>query len=151
MGYAYSQAGMESRPHVFKLSPSGATEGTRWAMSEEIKVKKKRAPGAGRPKSKLDPNAIYALAKKGCSTLEIARILKTSPDTLRRNFASEMESGRASLCINLRELIIKMAFSGNTSMALEAVNRYLGPKKDIGQAAEDELYSPIDSLIENGG
>lgn len=94
-----------------------------------------------RPRKKIDPNAVKALAQRGAKTSEIADVIGCSPDTLERRFAAEMVKGRADLRMSLREWQIQAAKNGNVAMLIWLGKQYLD-QKDV---ARNELANGDES------
>ena len=111
-------------------------------------LKKKRAPGAGRPKIAVDMNRVERLCSWGCTHAEIADWLNISKRTLERLLEDEkktyavlnpktkatetltlraiMERGYAHLRISLRRQQIKLLMEGNATMAVWLGKQLLG-------------------------
>lgn len=83
----------------------------------------------GRPRAKLDEDALEDLAKIGCTDEEIGLILHCSADTLTRNFADRLKKGRAEMRMSLRRTQIKLAQEGNAALAIWLGKQYLGQKE----------------------
>ena len=83
-----------SSVHTHNKSKTSIVKG----RSASKRTSKKRK--TGRPKyivSKADKKAVYELAKKGCSEVEIAKVLRISPKTLqinKRHFLPSIKKGR---------------------------------------------------------
>ena len=91
--------------------------------------KKKR----GRPMIEIDADKVEMLASFGCSTVEIAKLHNCDEHTIRKRFKDELERGRESMKIKLRQLQWKTAESGSNAMLI-----FLG-KQYLGQSDRNEL------------
>ena len=58
--------------------------------------------GPGRPKAKIEPEHVKALASAGCTVEEIADFLNVNKKTLERRFLKIMEKGRNTRNVSLR-------------------------------------------------
>lgn len=66
----------------------------------------------------VDPQQVVELAKIGCTTQEIAVIVRCSVDTLDKRFSKEMEEGRTDMKEKLRRAQFKLALAGNVTMLI---------------------------------
>lgn len=65
--------------------------------------------GRGDNKEVVPPEDVYKLAALGCTDNEIAGYHGIKPDTLRRNFAAELQKGREWVKIRLRKAMYENA------------------------------------------
>jgi DNA-binding CsgD family transcriptional regulator len=72
----------------------------------------------GRDRTVVPPDQVYELAAIGCTDGEIARFFGVKEDTLRYNFAEELEKGREYVKIRLRRAMFKNACD-NMSAAVQ--------------------------------
>ena len=63
----------------------------------------------GRDKKIVPPDEVYKLAALGCKNIEIADWFGVSEDAISRNFAAELEKGRAAVKISLRRAMLNNA------------------------------------------
>ena len=105
--------------------------------------KKKR----GRPAIEVDAEKVEMLASFGCSTVEIARLHNCSETTIRTKFREEIERGRESMKIKLRQLQWKRAESGSNAMLIFLGKQYLGQS----DRNELELVGNLESLLKECG
>lgn len=63
----------------------------------------------GRDKTIVVPEEVYKLAAIGCKDIEIADWFGIKEDAVRRNFATELERGRAAVKISLRRAMLTNA------------------------------------------
>lgn len=96
-----------------------------------------------RPRKKIDPEQVKALAGIGCTNEEMADALKCSPDTLTRRFADAIESGRATAKRSLRRMQWESAKNGSTGMLI-----WLG-KQMLGQRDKQEISGPDGGPIQH--
>ena len=101
----------------------------------------------GRPKLDIDPDKVEMLASFGCSTVEIAKLHNCDEHTIRKRFRSELERGRESMKIKLRQLQWKQAENGNTSLLIFLGKQYLGQS----DRNELELVGNLESILKECG
>ena len=101
----------------------------------------------GRPKLEIDPQKVEMLASFGCSTVEIAKLHSCDESTIRLRFKEEIERGRESMKIKLRQLQWKTAESGSNAMLI-----FLG-KQYLGQSERNELWlvGNLETLLKECG
>jgi len=81
-----------------------------------------------RPRKKIDPDQVRALAAIQCSYAEMAAVLKCNESTLTRRFAQEIKDGREEGKTSLKRKQYEVAMNGNVGMLI-----WLG-KQHLGQA-----------------
>ena len=86
-----------------------------------------------RPRLKINPDQVSALASIGCTEEEMASVLDCSTKTLKRRFVQNIQQGRSNLRTKLRKKQIEIALSGNVTMLT-----WLG-KNILGQADKVEM------------
>ena len=101
----------------------------------------------GRPKLDIDPDKVEMLASFGCSTVEIAKLHNCDEHTIRKRFRSELERGRESMKIKLRQLQWKQAENGNTSLLIFLGKQYLGQS----DRNELELVGNLEGILKECG
>jgi hypothetical protein len=79
----------------------------------------------GRPLIDIDPIMVEKMASLGCKTVEIADYFGCTKDTITNRFSSELDKGRSSLKMSLRQLQIKSAQNGNVAMLIWLGKQYL--------------------------
>lgn len=109
-------------------------------MSNALDTTKKR--GAGRPKAKIDPDHVVALAKAGCTVDEMAAFLKVNKKTLERRFGKVIDEGRLTRNVSLRRKQIELAMKGDRTMLI-----WLG-KQLLGQSDKTQLTGKDGGPIE---
>ena len=57
----------------------------------------------------MPPEEVYKLAAIGCKNIEIAEWFGVTEDAISRNFAAELEKGRAAVKISLRRAMLNNA------------------------------------------
>lgn len=107
--------------------------------------------GVGRPKKEVDEKVLHELASIGCTMKEMSAVLGVSTDTLERNYALLIDSGREHGKRSVRRIMWKQAEQGN-SVALkylvhnvlkEAIE--LDPNKDLNDQT-NELMGKLNSI-----
>jgi hypothetical protein len=63
----------------------------------------------------LDPEGVEALARIGCTNVEIGAFFKCSTDTLVRNYAESLQRGRDASKASVRRIMWKHAELGNST------------------------------------
>ena len=101
----------------------------------------------GRPKLDIDPDKVEMLASFGCSTVEIAKLHNCDEHTIRKRFKEELERGRESMKIKLRQLQWKQAENGNTSLLIFLGKQYLGQS----DRNELELVGNLEGILKECG
>jgi len=101
----------------------------------------------GRPKLDIDPDKVEMLASFGCSTLEIARLHSCDESTIRLRFKEELERGRESMKVNLRQLQWKWAEKGSNSLLIFLGKQYLGQT----DRNELELVGNLENILKECG
>ena len=101
----------------------------------------------GRPKLDIDPDKVEMLASFGRSTVEIAKLHNCDEHTIRKRFRSELERGRESMKIKLRQLQWKQAENGNTSLLIFLGKQYLGQS----DRNELELVGNLEGILKECG
>lgn len=89
----------------------------------------------GRDKTVVPPEEVYKLAALGCKNIEIAEWFGVTEDAISRNFAAELQKGRAAVKISLRRAMLNNACQNNNA----AVQIFLA-KNILGMSD-----SPLDS------
>jgi len=113
------------------------------------RAKKIQRGNVGRPvKHNLDVRQVLELAKIQCTMKEIAAVMGCSVDTLERNYADLIESGREHGKSSLRHAQWKKAIDeGNPSMLIWLGRFYLGQREEININASSE--TEVKKLLEN--
>ena len=96
-----------------------------------------------RPKKyDIDPKQVEKLAAYGCTNTEIASFFGCSKDLISKSYSTNVEKGKDSGRIRLRQLQWRAAERGNISMLI-----WLG-KQVLGQSdrKEIEMSTPIDEI-----
>lgn len=81
-----------------------------------------------RPRKKIDPEQVRALAGIGCTHEEIAAVLKCSADTLTRRFADDLKEGKEHAKASLRRMQWEAAKKGNVTMMIWLGKQMLGQR-----------------------
>jgi|LULS01.1.fsa_nt_gb AraC-like DNA-binding protein len=94
-----------------------------------------------------DPDKVQMLASFGCSIVEIAKYFKMDESTVRKNYKDELETGRESLKVKLRQLQWDHAARGNTALLIWLGKQYLGQtdRKEI------DLIGNLESVLKECG
>jgi len=101
----------------------------------------------GRPKLEIDADKVEMLSSFGCSTVEIAKLHNCDENTIRGRFKEEIERGRESMKIKLRQLQWKQCENGNTSLLIFLGKQYLGQS----DRNELELVGNLEALLKECG
>ena len=101
----------------------------------------------GRALLEIDADKVEMLASFGCSTVEIAKLHNCSETTIRTKFREEIERGRESMKIKLRQLQWKRAESGSNAMLIFLGKQYLGQS----DRNELELVGNLENLLKECG
>lgn len=80
----------------------------------------------GRDQTVVPPDQVQELAAIGCSDKEIAAFFDINSDTLRYNFASELEKGREYLKTRLRRNMFRAADNLNPAILIFLAKNILG-------------------------
>ena len=99
--------------------------------------------GPGKPKAKIDPEHVKALASAGCTVEEIADFLSVNKKTLERRFLGVMEKGRNTRNVSLRRKQVELAMRGDKTMLI-----WLG-KQFLGQSDKTQLSGKDDGPIKH--
>jgi predicted metal-dependent hydrolase len=99
--------------------------------------------GPGKPKAKIDPEHVKALASAGCTVEEIADFLGVNKKTLERRFRGVMEKGRNTRNVSLRRKQVELAMRGDKTMLI-----WLG-KQFLGQSDKTQLSGKDDGPIKH--
>lgn len=94
----------------------------------------------GRPRKVLSPKKVAQLASFGLSTAEIAAALDCSADTIQRNYADVLKSGREKRNGSLRRKQYEIAMAGNATMLIWLGKQFLEQK--------DKLEHVVDAQVE---
>ena len=94
-----------------------------------------------------DPDKIQMLASFGCSITEIAKYFRIDESTVRKKYKDELETGRESLKVQLRQLQWDHAARGNTALLIWLGKQYLGQtdRKEI------DLIGNLESVLKECG
>lgn len=94
-----------------------------------------------------DPDKIQMLASFGCSITEIAKYFRIDESTVRKKYKDELETGRESLKVKLRQLQWDHAARGNTALLIWLGKQYLGQtdRKEI------DLIGNLESVLKECG
>lgn len=96
-----------------------------------------------RPIIEVNEELVFGLASIHCTTDEIAKITKVSPDTLERRFAGIIKEGRAQGKASLRRAQWTAAQNGNVVMQIWLGKQLLGQRNNDAYItyAQDEPKS----------
>jgi hypothetical protein len=92
-----------------------------------------------RPRISLDPGAVRKLAALGATVAEIADFLGVSRATLERNFAAEIDKGKAQLKFKLRRWQLRAAERGNAALLIFLGKAMLGQREQLTSDETDPL------------
>lgn len=98
-----------------------------------------------RPEKPIDGEIVLKLASFGCTTKDIADVLKCSDQTLNRRFSEELAEGRAKLRNRLRAKQIDVALSGNVAMLIWLGKQLLDQTDKLNTTSN---FSPIEVVID---
>jgi len=101
----------------------------------------------GRPKLNIDAEKVEMLSSFGCSTVEIAKLHNCDEQTIRTRFKPEIQRGRESMKIKLRQLQWKTAEQGSNAMLIFLGKQYLGQSDHN----ELELVGNLEGLVKECG
>ena len=101
----------------------------------------------GRPKLNIDAEKVEMLSSFGCSTVEIAKLHNCDEQTIRTRFKPEIQRGRESMKIKLRQLKWKTAEQGSNAMLIFLGKQYLGQS----DRNELELVGNLEGLLKECG
>lgn len=96
-----------------------------------------------RPKLEIDPKLVERLASIQCTNEEIAMACGCSADTIERNFAGELERGRARGKRGLRRLQYKRARAGSDTMLIWLGKNVLGQQDKLDLTNSDGTLSGV--------
>lgn len=86
---------------------------------------------AGRPKKRIDLEALKAMAAKQWSTVEMAAAFQVHRSTLERKYSAVIEEGRQRGRAKIRDLQWKRAMEGSDRLLLHISKHYLGQHDQI--------------------
>jgi hypothetical protein len=104
-----------------------------------------------RPRKKIDPKLVKALAQMQCTMSEIAAACECSVDLLERRFADIIKEAREGGKLSLRRYQWRAAEKGNVTMQIWLGKNVLGQKDK--SLEEQQAYTTINlnySLDDNG-
>ena len=114
-----------------------------------IKIAEKHA--GGRPRVKIDYEAVEKLASIGCTQEEIADFLGCSVRTLLRNgkFCQTYKRGISHSKRSLRRMQFDKASKGNTTMLIWLGKQMLGQREKVEQTMTHEIedLTPLADLL----
>lgn len=82
----------------------------------------------GKKYKTIDRELVYRLACIQCSDQEIAEVVGTSVETLRRRFSKILETGKQQGRQSLRRAMYEKAMNGDTRLQIFLSKQYLGMK-----------------------
>ena len=94
-----------------------------------------------------DPDKIQMLASFGCSITEIAKYFMIDESTVRKKYKDELETGRESLKVKLRQLQWDHAARGNTALLIWLGKQYLGQT----DRNEIDIIAKLESVLKECG
>jgi|SRR5208283_4543090 len=97
----------------------------------------------GRPRKKINPEAVRKLAKLGLTQKDIAIYVGCGQATISRRFASIYELGQSQSRISLRGLMWKQARAGKAAITLRLDDRYFGPVERKPKVDEDSVLEAL--------
>ena len=98
----------------------------------ETKEPRKNKPGAGRPKLILCKEDITALAKIGCTNVEIGHLVGCNGDTLADNYSECLNIGRSEMKSSLRRHQLRLVSDcDNATMAIWLGKQLLGQRDKV--------------------
>lgn len=100
----------------------------------------------GRPLKDIDPKQVVALAKIGCTNVEIAEALDCSHDTLETRFSVQLKKGRAHVRQSLRRRQLARAEAGSDTMLIWLGKQLLGQKDKSEVTGQVSLIQVLDEL-----
>lgn len=80
----------------------------------------------GRDNVIVPPEEVYKLAQIGCKNIEIAEWFGVTEDAISRNFAAELQKGRAQVKISLRRAMLNNAQNNNAAVQIFLAKNLLG-------------------------
>ena len=92
----------------------------------------------GRDKTVVPPDQVYELAAIGCNDGEIARFFGIKEDTLRYNFADELEKGREFVKIRLRRAMFENACTRHNAAVQIFLAKNILNMSDSGAVVADD-------------
>ena len=128
-------------------------------MTEEIRMTRQRKQPqtgtleltgriVGRNRQVVDPLQVEKYAQLGCKETEIARLVNIDRDTLRYNFAEELERGKANLKMSLRRKQVEVALQGNVVMLIWLGKNLLGQGENGSDSENSEPLPWSESELE---
>lgn len=96
--------------------------------------------GRGDNKAIVPPDKVYELASIGCTDREIATFYGIKEDTLRYNFAEQLEKGREYIKIRLRRNMFRAADNLTPAILIFLAKNLLGMSD---QPAQGEANAPL--------
>ena len=103
---------------------------------------------AGRPRKQIDAIVLDGLASIGCTVDEMAAVLGVSRDTLDRNYADRIKTGKEKCKTSLRRMQWKAAENGSNAMLIWLGKQLLGQREhtEIGTADGEPLQVVVKLL-----
>ena len=103
----------------------------------------------GRPRLELNAENVEKLAAIACTNQEIADVLDVSKDTIERNYAAALKSGRGNMSCSLKRKQFELAMTGNVTMLTLLGKNYCGQTDKVEQkiTVEDQTAIP-DSVVD---
>ncbi len=111
------------------------TSGKRGPKPKQLTEKTVLGLPVGRDKKIVPPDEVYKLAALGCKNIEIAEWFGVTEDAISRNFAAELQKGRAAVKISLRRAMLD-----NACKNMNGVVQIFLAKNILGMSSE-----PMDS------
>lgn len=141
---AEQQAALD--PDVSRTRPNGKKlQGPRTGHTVEV-IRLARV--VGRNKTAVVPEEVEHLASLGCNDNEIAQFFGITDHALRRNFETELVTGRHRLRVSLRQAQIRVALEGQPTM-LVWLGKNLLSQNENGQANDDNRPLPWTDEIDD--
>jgi hypothetical protein len=118
-----------------------ASPGKRGPKPKQLTEKVVLGLPVGRDKKIVPPEEVYKLAALGCKNIEIAQWFGVTEDAISRNFAAELEKGRAAVKISLRRAMLNNACQNNAaSVQIFLAKNFLGMSDS---PTDTEANSPL--------
>jgi len=109
------------------------------STTRRLKTVEVEAVLVGRNKTPVQPEEVEKLAAIGCKDKEIANWFRIKPDTLRYNFAAELQKGRERMRQSLRRTMLEVAlYDKNTVMLIYLSKNFLGMSDSPTDGDEQE-------------
>jgi len=118
---------------------------------------------SGRPKAKIDPEHVRALAGAGCTVEEMAEFLGVNKKTLERRFLKVIDKGRLLRNVSLRRKQMELAMKGDKTMLIWLGKNLLGQsdktqltgkddgplqhEHNVGHLTDEQLDAEIDKIV----